>query len=79
MILAIGAPSITSSVRPGARCYYLLTDATLDVPELWEQLNISSGALPQFLKARVLWLGREKSRDLPVNQRGRFLYEVMSS
>lgn len=66
-------------VRPGARCYYLVTDATLEVPERWEQFNISSGALPQLIKARVLWLGREQWRHLPVHQRGRFLYEVISS
>ena len=65
-------------VRPGARCYYLVTDTTLEVPERWEQLSLSSAALPQFLKARVWWLGREQWRQLPVHQRGRFLYEVIS-
>ena len=66
-------------VRPGARCYYLVTDAELEQPDRWEYLSISPTELPGLIKARVLWLGREKDRKLPMHQRGRFLYEVISS
>ncbi len=66
-------------LRPGAHCYYLVTDSTLDRPDQWEQLNISRAELLRFVKARVLWLGREEDRDLPMHQRGRFLYDVISS
>jgi plasmid maintenance system antidote protein VapI len=55
-----GGETVLRYIRPGAHCYYLLTDSTLKSPEQWEQLSISPGELPQFVKARVLWLGREK-------------------
>ncbi len=66
-------------LRPGSRCYYLVTDVTLENPAQWEYLRISRSELSGFIKARVLWLGREKDRKLPMSQRGRFLYEVISS
>lgn len=66
-------------VRPGARFYYLVTDTTLERPEEWEQINVSRAELSRFVKGRVLWIGREKTRDIPLHQRGRFLYEVISS
>jgi hypothetical protein len=66
-------------LRPGSRRYYLLTDATLENPAQWEYLHISRSELSELIKARVLWLGREKDRKLPLSQRGRFLYEVISS
>jgi hypothetical protein len=66
-------------MRPGARGYYLVTDAALESPQQWERVSISRRELPAFIKARVLWLGREKDRDLPMHQRGRFLYDVISS
>lgn len=66
-------------LRPGSRCYYLLTDATIENPAQWEYLGISRSELAELIKARVLWLGREKDRKLPMSQRGRFLYEVISS
>jgi hypothetical protein len=66
-------------LRPGARRYYLVTDAELASPDRWEQVSISRKDLPGLIKARVLWLGREKDRKLPMSQRGRFLYEMISS
>jgi hypothetical protein len=74
-----GGEVILRYVRPGARCYYLVTDATLENPEDWEPLPITGGELSRFVKARVLWLGRERDRDLPIHQRGRFLCAVISS
>jgi transcriptional regulator with XRE-family HTH domain len=66
-------------LRPGARSYYLVTDAELESPNRWEPLSISRKDLSALIKARVLWLGRETDRKLPASQRGRFLYEVISS
>ncbi len=74
-----GGEVILRYLRPGARGYYLLTDAALENPDQWEHLNISRRELTGLIKARVLWLGREKDRKLPMSQRGRFLYEVISS
>jgi transcriptional regulator with XRE-family HTH domain len=74
-----GGEVVLRYLRPGARCYYLLTDATLENPDQWEHLNISGMDLPVLIKARVLWLGRERDRKRPMSQRGRFLYEVISS
>jgi hypothetical protein len=59
-------------VRPGAHCYYLVSDAVLDNPSAWEQLPWSSAELSAALKARVRWLGRERDCD-GAGQRERFL------
>jgi hypothetical protein len=66
-------------LRPGSRGYYVLTDAAIESPNQWEHLNISPRDLPDLIKARVLWLGREKNRKMPMHQSGRFLYEMISS
>jgi hypothetical protein len=65
-------------VRPGARSYYLATDATLDIPADWEPLALSPTELIAAVKARVRWIGRERDVDL-MPQRGRFLYDPISS
>lgn len=65
-------------LRWGARCCYLLTAANLDNPTAWEPLAVSPGELRETIKARVLWLGRERDRDARA-QRGRFLYDPISS
>jgi hypothetical protein len=65
-------------VRSGARCYYLVADSDLDRPTAWEQLALSTSQLSRSVKARVIWLGRQRDREaLP--QRGRFLYDPISS
>ncbi len=74
-----GGEVVLRYLRPGSRCYYLVSDATLGHPAQWEHLSISRRELFEIIKARVLWLGREKDRKLPMSQRGRFLYEVISS
>jgi hypothetical protein len=73
-------------MRPGARCFYLLTDDTWNQPGEWERLRIPAAELLQFVKARVRWLGRERDRDAarhlefqPAAQLGRFLYDPISS
>lgn len=60
-------------IRPGAHGYYLISDTTRDFPGLWERVNVSSSQLPDFVRARVVWLGRERDRHLGVGQSGRFL------
>lgn len=74
-----GGEAVIWRLRPGARRYYLVTDAALEMPEQWERLSVSRNELPRFVKARVLWLGREQDRHLPMHQRGRLLYDVISS
>jgi transcriptional regulator with XRE-family HTH domain len=66
-------------IRQGARSYYLLSDVNMDEPTQWEQLPIAASELLDRVKARVRWLGRERDRDLPMRQRGRFLYDAISS
>lgn len=60
-------------VRPGANCYYLVTDLAMNRPAYWDKIGISAHELPGLVRARVLWLGRERDRNLPMHQRGRFL------
>jgi len=76
--------AVTRYIRSGARCYYLATDADLDSPTAWEALALSSAQLSDAVKARVLWLGRERDPVPPVrgdelHQRGLFLYDPISS
>jgi hypothetical protein len=61
-------------IRWGAVCHYLVTDVDFDNPTAWEPIQLSSDAV----KARVLWLGRERDRDVQP-QRGRFLDDPISS
>jgi len=64
--------TVLRHVRPGARCCYLLTDLVIDVPEHWERVPIAHGALPDLVKARVLWLGRKQNREVGDSQPGVF-------
>jgi hypothetical protein len=66
-------------VRPGAQGCYLISDTTKDIPALWERVNISKSELPDLLRARVLWLGRERDRHLGPGESGHFLCELISS
>ena len=74
-----GGEAVLRYVRPGARRYYLVTDTAMDDPALWERISVSAARLSDFIKARVRWLGREQDRNLPAAQRGRFLYDAISS
>ena len=42
----------------------------MELPELWERVE-----LPDLVRARVVWLGRERDRHLLPGQVGRFLFE----
>jgi len=66
-------------IRPGAHGCYLISDTTRDIPALWERAKISKSGLSDFIKARVLWLGRQGDRHLGPGQSGRFLYQPVSS
>ncbi len=66
-------------IRPGARVYYLVSDASMNTPTQWARLYVPENGLTDVVRARVRWLGREKDRDLPAHQRGRFLYDAISS
>lgn len=73
-----GNEALLRYIRPGAQCYYLASDATLDNPANWELLPVSASQLMAAVKARVRWIGRERDRDI-LPQRGRFLYDPTSS
>jgi hypothetical protein len=60
-------------MRPGSHGYYLVSDAARETPAEWDYLHVSRADAGGFIKARVLWLGREQDRHLPMHQRGRFL------
>jgi len=60
-------------IRPGGRGYYSADDASIDKPLEWEHLDVSPAGLREIVMARVLWLGRERDRDVPAPQRGRLL------
>jgi len=66
-------------IRAGARVYYLVSDSTMDAPSQWERVRVPVDGLTEAVKARVRWLGRERDRALLAHQRGRFLYDAISS
>ena len=65
--------SVLRYIRAGSHGFYLLSDATLEKPAEWERVEISAGEFAELVKARVRWIGRERDRRLPMNQRGRLL------
>ena len=65
--------AVLRHVRPSGRGFYLMTDSTLDTPALWEHLSVPAAEFALMVKARVRWVGRERARELPLHQRGRFL------
>jgi hypothetical protein len=72
-VVSRGGEAVIRYISSGAQGFYLLTDASLDNPALWEKLEISPSQFPTSIKARVRWVGRERDRDLALHQRGRFL------
>jgi hypothetical protein len=60
-------------MRPGVDGVYLVSDATLDTPGDWEHLRVTTRERIEAVEGRVLWIGRERDRSRPANQRGRFL------
>ena len=72
-VVSRGGEAVLRYIRPGRQGFYLVTDATLDTPDQWERLSTRGAELASFVKARVLWIGRERDRGLPAHQRGRFL------
>jgi hypothetical protein len=76
-----GGEAVLRTIRSGARNYYLVTDADLDVPADWEKLALSPAQLGDAVKARVCWLGREREpvTEVALAQPGRFLYDPISS
>lgn len=65
-------------IRPGTRSQYLVTDNDADTPTAWECVEESAAKLPEFVKARIIWLGNEAGLRTP-GQRGRILYDPTSS
>lgn len=65
-------------IRSGERSYYLVTDADYDRPLAWERVPRATAKASGLVKARVVWLGREREGDTLV-QRGRFLSDPISS
>jgi transcriptional regulator with XRE-family HTH domain len=85
---AAGIEAVLRYIRPGAQRFYLATDATLDTPADWEPFPVSASELAAAVKARVRWIGRDWiGSDRPgrervedaLSQRGRFLYDPISS
>ena len=76
--------AVIRHIRAGAHCFYLVTDSDLDRPTDWEPLAIEAVRLSGAIKARVVWLGRERDpvsqvRGDALAQPGRLLYDPISS
>jgi hypothetical protein len=77
-VIERGGEAVLRTIRWGARRHYLVTDADLDRPAAWEPLVLSPAQWGVAVRARVCWLGRELDRE-SLSQRGRFLYDPISS
>jgi transcriptional regulator with XRE-family HTH domain len=77
-VVSVGGETLLRYIRPGARCYYLASAENLNVPIQWRELRLTASELREVVRARVRWLGRERDRNLPLVQRGRFLYDPIS-
>jgi hypothetical protein len=64
-------------MRPGAHGWYLMTDRSKHFPAMWERVSMTNSKVPGLVKARVLWLGRERDRHL-AGASGWFLGEPSS-
>ena len=72
-VISRGGEAVVRHIRPGGQGFYLVTDATLDTPALWEKLGMPASEFAAIVKARVRWIGRERDRHLSMHQRGRLL------
>ena len=72
-VVSRSGEAVLRHIRPGGEGFYLVTDATLDTPALWEKLAIPANEFAGIVKARVRWIGRERDRHLSMHQRGRLL------
>ena len=73
-----GGGALLRYIRPGARVYYLVNDVNMNNPLEWQEFHTPTGGLLELVKARVRWLGRERDRNLPMAQRGWYLYDPIS-
>ena len=78
-VICRGHEAVLRYIHPGAHSYYLATDGNRNEPICWEPLRVTIEELFGAVKARVRWLGRECDRNLPASQRGRFLYDPIST
>jgi hypothetical protein len=74
-----GKEAVIRYIRPSAHGYYLATDSTLDTPADWEPFPVSASELATAVKARVRWIGSDAPGSEAPPQRGRFLYDPISS
>jgi transcriptional regulator with XRE-family HTH domain len=77
-VIRRGGEALLRYIRPGSRCYYLVSDTNLNHPAAWEELRLPLAGMEEAVAARVRWLGRESDRNLPLAQRGGFLYDPIS-
>jgi transcriptional regulator with XRE-family HTH domain len=77
-VVDVGGEALLRYVRPGTHRNYLATAENLNIPLRWRELRLTPAELREVVKARVRWLGRERDRNLPLAQRGGFLYDPIS-
>lgn len=62
-VISRGGEAVLRRIRPGAHCYYLLTDLVMNDPAHWEKIVVAQNELAGIVRARVVWLGREHHRS----------------
>ena len=74
-VVEIIGQAILRYIRQGSRQFYLVADSNEDQPDTWQRIPARSRAA-DFVRGRVLWLGREADRGL--DHAGRFLVPAIS-
>ena len=65
-------------LRYGALCVYAAVEGSIDQPRNWQAIPVPASGIRSIVRAKVIWVGREKNRHLPPHQRGRFLADATS-
>ena len=65
-------------LRYGRACVYALDERWVNQPRHWQPVRLPEIGILGVVRAKVVWVGREKNRHLPPHQRGRFLPDATS-
>ena len=65
-------------LRYGRVCVYALSEGSMSKPSHWLPVPLPEIGIRGVVRAKVIWVGREKNRHLPAHQRGRFLADATS-
>ena len=69
---------ILRHLRYGGHCLYVVDEQSLNLPARWEAVQLPDGGAAGLVRARVIWVGREKHPQRRPHRGGRFLTDATS-